>query len=108
MAVSESYQEFVRDQLETVAPIAMKKMFGGIGIYHEGKMFGLISADERLYLKVDDSNRPDYTAAGAEQFMNMPYFELPIEALEDPEAIRPWMEKSLAVAAAALEKKKKN
>lgn len=63
MAVSAAYRDYVLEQLAGLGPIRARKMFGGVGIYLHGLFFALI-ADEVLYFKVDDSNRPDYEAAG--------------------------------------------
>lgn len=80
-------------------------MFGCIGVY-SGESFFAIIADDTLYFKVDDSNRPDYQARGMRPFRPygnqsriMSYYEVPGEVLEDPEKLRPWVEKALAVVA---------
>ncbi len=55
MAVSQSYREFVLEQLGRVTPVTGKSMFGGVGIYAQGLFFALI-AEDRLYFKVDDAS----------------------------------------------------
>ncbi len=63
-------------------------MFGGTGRYLQGVFFALIASD-MLYFKVDDSNRPDYEAAGMGPFKpfadrpayTMQYYEVPIVLL---------------------------
>lgn len=103
MAVSEEYREYVLEQLGRVVPVTSRSMFGGVGIYSNGVFFALISKD-LVYFKVDDVNRPDYEAAGRKPFSpygderSMNYFELPGELLEDPDALRPWIERSLDAA----------
>ena len=103
MAVTPSYRSFVIEQLEQVATITARNMFGGVGLYGEGYFFALI-ADDRFYLKVDDSNRPDFEAAGMEPFRPyrdgraMQYYEVPIEVLEDADALQGWVAKAIAVA----------
>jgi DNA transformation protein len=42
-------------------------MFGGHGLYHEGLMFAIVM-DQRLYLKADDVNRPEFEALGLAPF----------------------------------------
>jgi DNA transformation protein len=95
-------------------------MFGGFGIY-AGDLFFALIADDTLYFKVDDSTRPDFEAQGMKPFQPygegseaMKYYEVPADLLDEPEALRPWAEKSLAVAArkrapnqSRLRKKKK-
>ncbi|MBB4638887.1 TfoX/Sxy family protein [Longimicrobium terrae] len=104
MAVSPDFREFVLEQMGRVAPVSGKSMFGGVGVRSEGVFFALISGGS-VFLKVDDTNRPDYEAAGMGPFdpwgdgrMLMSYHELPAELLEDPDALRPWMQKALDVA----------
>jgi len=79
-------------------------MFGGVGIYASDRFFALI-ADDTLYMKVDESNRPDFEARGMGPFRPygehgevMQYYEVPADLLDDPEALRPWAEKAIAAA----------
>jgi DNA transformation protein len=106
MAVSASFRTFVLDQLGRVVPrIRARSMFGGVGIY-SGELFFALLANDTLYLKVDDSNRPDFERLGMGPFLpygderdKMQYYEVPADLLDDPDALRPWAEKSIAVAA---------
>jgi DNA transformation protein len=59
MPVSEHYIAFVQDLLADFAPLRIKRMFGGAGIY-SGDLFFAILAEDNLYLKVDDGNRAAY------------------------------------------------
>jgi DNA transformation protein and related proteins len=103
--VSPSFRAFALDQLGRAVPrIRARNMFGGVGIYSGDTFFALI-ADDTLYLKVDDSSRPDFEALGMGPFRpygeageTMGYYELPADVLEDPDALRPWVEKAIAVA----------
>lgn len=105
MAVNPSYRAFVLDQLGRVAPgIRGKGMFGGVGIYADDLFFALIG-DDTLYLKVDDSNRADFEEAGMWPFLPfgdggevMQYYELPADVLEEPDRLKPWVEKAIEVA----------
>ena len=103
--MNESFLEFIREQFSIIGPILVKRMFGGAGIYLDGVMFGLI-ADDVVYLKVDDSNRADYENAEMEPFIydgkskpvQMPYYQLPEEILEDQDQLKPWATKAVAVS----------
>jgi DNA transformation protein and related proteins len=113
MALSEDYLAYVKDQLSGAGPVSMRKMFGGAGIYLDGVIFGLI-AEDTLYLKVDDENRPDYEAQGMGPFMPfekgsyaMCYYEVPAEVLEDRDELALWAGKSVEVSIRSLAKKKK-
>ena len=113
MAVTAEYREFVLEQLGRAAPVTHRRMFGGVGVYSDGICFALLSGDA-TYLKVDDSNRGDFEAAGMGPFspfgdpkMVMQYYELPADLLEDADALRPWVFKAIDVARAARRKKKR-
>jgi DNA transformation protein and related proteins len=102
--VSEGFKEHVKESLERVVPIAMRRMFGAVGIYSRGVFFALID-DDTLFFKVDDANRADFLAAGMEPFRPfgdarsaMKYYELPAEVLEDAVELRSWVERSLRAA----------
>ena len=58
MAVSEEFLAYVLDQFARWGQVNARKMFGGVGLYRDSKMFGLI-ADDVAYLKVDESNREE-------------------------------------------------
>ena len=111
MAVSPGYRNFVVEQLEHISSITSKSMFGGVGLYADGFFFALI-ADDQLYFKVDDSNRPDFEAADMGAFSpygdgrTMRYYEVPIGVLEDVDALRTWAEKAIEVAQHAKKGKK--
>ncbi len=106
MAVTPSYRSFVIEQLEHVCTITAKNMFGGVGLYADGYFFALI-ADDRLYFKVDDSNRSDFEGEAMEPFRpygderSMQYYEVPIDVLEDADALQHWAAKAIEVARSA-------
>jgi DNA transformation protein and related proteins len=104
MPVSIAYRDETLSILNLVAPITHRSMFGGVGLYREGLFFGLI-ANDTLYFKVDDSNRPDFEAVGMGPFMPfgnsrevMQYYEVPSFVLENPEELEVWMDKAVHVA----------
>jgi len=112
MPVSESYRTFLLDQLGRAAErVRLKSMFGGAGVY-SGEFFFAIVDDDVLYLKVDDTNRPDFEARGMGPFRPfgeggeaMQYYQLPEELLEDPDELKPWLEKAIGVAARKKKRK---
>lgn len=79
-------------------------MFGGVGLY-SGELFFALIADDTVYFKTDESTRPDFEARGMGPFRpfgdaggTMQYYQVPEDLLEDPEALRPWAEKAIAIA----------
>ncbi|MEZ6139221.1 MAG: TfoX/Sxy family protein [Zavarzinella sp.] len=113
MALSEEFLQYVLDQYATWGGVTARKMFGGAGLYRDGKMFGLV-ADDLVYLKVDDSNRDEYLEAGSHAFqpypdkpMTMSYYLLPPEVLQNPTILMDWSHRSLAIQLKTKKKKKK-
>jgi DNA transformation protein and related proteins len=110
MAISESYRVFVLEQMERVGPVTAKSMFGGVGLYAQGRFFALI-AEDRLYFKVDDSTRGDYEQEGMEPFRPfgeehaMGYYEVPADVLENATRLSSWMQKAIDVAGKAKRRK---
>ncbi len=82
------------DRLTPLGPVTWKKMFGGAGIFLEGKMFALVNHDGFAHLKVNDSNRDRYTSAGSTQHGTMPYFSIPSDVLADDALLLEWAEVS--------------
>lgn len=111
MSVSASYREFVLEQLGRVVSVTARSMFGGVGVYSGGLFFALLD-DDRLYFKVNDSNRSDYESKGMDAFhpfgdeRAMGYFEVPEDVLEDAEELSKWITKALKVAASKPRKKR--
>jgi DNA transformation protein and related proteins len=106
MAVNDEFLRYVLEQLSGLGHVIARRMFGAVGLYHGEHFFGLIAGDT-LYFKVDDSNRPDYEARGMGRFrpyanrpqLSMTYYEVPADALEDPDECLAWARKSAAIAA---------
>lgn len=106
MGVSDEYLGYIVDQLASLGAVTARRMFGGAGLYLRGDFFAIV-ADDTLYFKVDDSNRGDYEAAEMGPFRPfgtrsyaMQYYEVPAEVLEDPDQLRKWAQKAVAVARA--------
>ena len=96
MSVSEADIAFALELFDPLGGLTVRKMFGGMCLYHDGTVFALMSADGRLYLKAKDDVSADLIAEGGEQFHKMPYWSLPEDALEDPETALDWAKRTLA------------
>lgn len=92
---SDSFREFVVEQLQGVWDVRCKGMFGGYGLYTGQKFFGIIYKG-RLFFKVFEASKSRYTAAGMKPFKpsaNMTlksFYEVPADALEDPDELAEW------------------
>ncbi len=107
MRVTKGFRAFVLEQLAGVESVRARAMFGGVGLYAGDLFFGILAADT-LYLKVDDSNRGQFEAAGMTAFkpyagkaMTMPYYQVPARVIEDDDELAAWAGASVRVAARA-------
>jgi DNA transformation protein len=62
MVASNTFAEFLREQLAPLGRVAMRRMFGKTGVFCEGVMFGMVT-DNTLYVRVDDQNRAIFKEA---------------------------------------------
>jgi TfoX/Sxy family transcriptional regulator of competence genes len=53
---SDSFAEFLCEQLAPLGHITIRRMFGKSGVFCDGFMFGMVR-DNALYFRVDDDNR---------------------------------------------------
>jgi len=106
--------EHCLELLSSVGTPSARRMFGGHGLRVDGVFVALI-AFERLYLKADDTSRPQFAAAGCEPFVytgkgkpvTMSYWTVPPQAMDSPEQMRPWARLALDAALRALASKRK-
>jgi DNA transformation protein and related proteins len=102
--VSDSFLDYVRDQLAGLHGVRFRRMFGGHGIYRGASFFGIL-AEGRLYFKTSADTRRFYEERGMLPFRAsakqtlINYYEVPPDVLEDTEALREWAERSLSITA---------
>lgn len=103
--MSQTFGPYALEQLRRIrADIRHRSMFGGIGIY-AGEYFFALIAEDVLYFKVDDGNRPTFVERGLRPFQPygesgevMQYYEIPEDVLENPETLGLWAEAAIEVA----------
>jgi DNA transformation protein len=108
MAVQPQYLAFILEQLADIGSLHSRRMFGAVGLYSGELFFGLID-DDTLFLKTDGTNAGDYTARKMPRFMPFPdrpdavmaYYQVPVDIIEDAEALQAWARKSVSVALAS-------
>lgn len=117
MTVRDEDIAWFRELLEPLGRITVRRMFGGAGLYVDGLIVGL-EIEGTLYLKTDASSRDLFADAGGRPFVydgkdkpvTTSYWAPPDEAMDSPEAMRPWarlaLEAALRSAAAKPTKKK--
>lgn len=104
--------EFVSHLLDLLAPIggvSARGMFGGWGIYHDGRMFALVAFDT-FYVKVDGVSRGEFEALGLGPFVYeggagkrsvMAYHTVPADALDSSPVLCEWARRGIAAAVRA-------
>lgn len=113
--VDRAFTDHCLELLGSIGPVRAKRMFGGQGFYADDVMFALI-AFETLYLRVDDTCKAVFEHAGGEPFLYdgrqrgravaMPYYTVPSEAMDEPEAMAPFAQLALEAAHRAKAAKK--
>jgi DNA transformation protein len=110
LTVSGTFRQFVLDQLEELGDVAPRAMFGCVGLYRRGIFFGIVAGDV-LYLKVDDSTRTKFEAAGSTPFepyaddpMSTSYYSVPVEVLESAPTLVEWARRAVIAAGATKPK----
>ena len=101
MPTNPDFANYCCELLASAGRCVPKRMFGGFGISTDGLTIAILADlgdGEKLWLKGDDSTRDRYEAAGCKIFTypmkgvprSMNYFSAPEEAMDSPDAMRPW------------------
>ena len=70
-------------------------MFGGHGVFHDGKMFALVNSEGGIFLKADDTNRKKFEEQGSPRHSRMPYFQVPEAVFNKQEELIDWVQQSI-------------
>ena len=89
--------ELIVEKLQGIKGITTKRMFGGNGIFHEGKMFGMVDSKGKYFLKADDRFNDDFLSKGAIKHSRMPYYSIPDEIFANNEELILWAKKSISL-----------
>lgn len=106
-AADDSFVAFVLEQLAALPALEARAMFGGHGLYTEGRFFGILHRG-RLYFKTDERSRAEYRTRGMDCFRPNPkqslknYYEVPVDILES-EALVIWARRAVALSRAAAD-----
>ena len=91
------FVESLHEVFERMGRIEARRMFGGHGIYHDGRMFALVISDT-LYLKSDADTMAEFEQRGLRAFgyeregrrTETSYRQAPEEIFEDVEEAMRW------------------
>ena len=107
--------DFVEHVIETLGafgPVETRFMFGGWGLYHQGRFFALIM-DDTLYFKSDEGSRAEFETRGLVPFafdkegerVVTHYYAAPEEVFEDAAEMAHWARLGYAAALRAAASK---
>ena len=90
----------IEEMFQSLGRVTIKRMFGGKGIYFEGRILAVILRDEMRF-KGDQETAGELEAAGARQWrythnktgkdVAMPYWTVPDAAYDDPDEMARWV-----------------
>jgi DNA transformation protein and related proteins len=106
MVASDSFAEFLREQLAPLGRVTMRRMFGKTGVFCDGLMFAMVT-DDTLYFRVDDHNRAalreaasfpplNYTKGG--RTIDLAFWRAPERLWDEPDELVAWARTALAAA----------
>ncbi len=105
MSLTEEEIGFARDLFSGLGEVSCRRMFGGVGLYHGGRIFAVMRSDGAVLLKGAQGFGEMIAAAGGTHWVverangakgAMPYWSLPEAALDDPELACDWARRALA------------
>jgi DNA transformation protein len=106
MVASDSFAEFLRDQLAPLGRVTMRRMFGKTGVFCGGLMFGMVT-DDTLYLRVDDYNRTEFKEAESSPPLNyekqgrtidLAFWRAPERLFDEQDELVTWARVALSAA----------
>ena len=106
MVASDSFAEFVREQLAPLGRVTMRRMFGKTGVFCDGLMLGMVR-DGALYFRVDDHNRAIFKEAESSPPLNyqkkggtidLSFWRAPERLFDEPDEFVTWARAALAAA----------
>jgi DNA transformation protein and related proteins len=106
MVASNSFAEFLREQLAPLGRITLRRMFGKTGVFCDGLMFAVVS-DNTLYFRVDDQNRVAFKEAESSAPLNyekggrtidLSFWRAPDRLMDEPDEFVAWARTAMGAA----------
>ena len=115
MVASNSFAEFLREELSPLGRVTMRRMFGKTGVFCDGVMLGMVD-ENTLYFRVDDGNREAFKEAEAAPPLNyicrgrvidLSFWRVPERLFDEPDEFVEWGRIALAAARRVAAKNKR-
>ena len=114
MVASNTFAEFLREQLAPLGRITVRRMFGKSGVFCDGVMFGMVT-ENTLYFRVDDENRVTFKEAESLPPLNyekkgrtidLSFWRVPERLFDEPDELVTSAQAALAAARRVATKRK--
>jgi len=114
VAIDEGLIDWVREALEPVGAVTMRRMMGGATLYCDGTVFAIEHGGE-IWFKADAESDAEWDAAACPRFTyemgegrtgSFNYRRGPADIYDDPEAMRVWAALGIAAGQRGAAKKK--
>jgi DNA transformation protein len=115
MVASDSFAEFLKEQLAPLGRVTMRRMFGKTGVFCDGLMLGMVT-DNTLYFRVDDCNRAAFQEAASFPPLNyrkkgstidLSFWRAPERLFDEPDELVTWGRIALAAAGRVAAKRER-
>jgi DNA transformation protein len=113
MVASDSFAEFLREQLAPLGHITTRRMFGKTGVFCDRLMLAMVT-DNMLYFRVDEHNREDFREAAVFPPLNyrkqgstidLAFWRAPERLFDEPDELIAWARIALEAASRVAAKR---
>jgi len=114
MVASDSFADFLREQLAPLGRVALRRMFGKTGVFCDGLMFAMVT-DDTLYFRVDDHNREAFKEAESfsplsyekkGEIIDLSFWRAPERLFDQPDELVTWAREAIGAAHRVAAKRK--
>ena len=114
MVASDTFAEFLREQLAPLGRVTLRRMFGKTGVFCDGVMLGMVT-DNTLYFRLDDHNRVEFKEAESYPPLNyakqgatidLSFWRAPERLFDEPDELLSWARAAVAAAHRVAAKRK--
>jgi DNA transformation protein len=106
MVASDSFAEFLREELAPLGRVTTRRMFGKTGVFCDGVMLGMVD-ENTLYFRVDDGNREAFQEAASfpplsyvcrGRIIELSFWRVPERLFDEPDELIEWGRTAMAAA----------
>ncbi len=115
MGIDEGLFEWVKEALEPLGIVTMRRMMGAATLYLDGTIFAVLD-ESQIWFKGDQESEAEWDAAGCERFTftskegrveTMNYRRAPDDVYDDPDEMQRWARLGVEAGLRGAAKKRK-